>query len=121
MTLGDTGERLDLRIRQGGDFEALSLTLTNADGTAVDTSNCTSVAWAKHRATGTKVALPTALIDGKFTMTVPHVTSAALKCGANERSADSVHDWQWDVIDAGGKVFPQYYGTVLVTPDRGAE
>lgn len=121
--IGYIGEQRDLLVRQGADFETVSVTYLDAEGEAVNLTGCTfSGTIKKTWGSASEVAVVDFEIsdpatDGKFTFSISHEETAKLIAASTDKGATTQYVWQADITDAANNVKPLYYGNVIVQRD----
>lgn len=119
LVLGNIGERIDLRIRQGADFGPVRATMTNPDASPVNLTGCTLRGMVKKKPSdaqpaATFVVTVTDALAGQFAFTLPHAATFSLKAGARIDAPESAYVWDLEMEDSLGRVVPLYYGDVQV-------
>ena len=117
--IGNTGSRLDLRIRQGGTFE-FSILVTNPDGSPVNLTGATLSA--QLRRTGlapdppvaTFAIVVTDAVNGAAKLALSSAETAAITCGEAETDKASRYVWDLELLDAAARVVPLLYGNVAI-------
>lgn len=117
--IGNIGDRLDLRIRQGADFGPVRSTIHNPDGTPMDLTGCIVRGMVKKKPSDTVPAATfeasiTDALAGKFAFWLPNTVTYTLKAGAKIDSPESAYVWDFEMVDSLGRVLPVFYGDALV-------
>lgn len=117
--LGDIGEKIDLKIRQGADFGPITETLVNPNETPVDLTGCTVQGQIRKTAASTEVvaAITFEIIDaaaGTIRWGLSNAQTAAIAAGDDLKARESRYVWDRELIDSTGRVVPLSYGDVLV-------
>jgi hypothetical protein len=118
-TIGYYGEKLNLQIRQGATLGPFSATMKNADGSAVNLTNCTIRGKIRKTALSATV---TATLDcsitnaaaGQYQFGLTDEVTAAITCGEKLTDKASQYVWDLELEDSTGRVVPLYYGDCLV-------
>lgn len=121
-SIGDTGARLDLVIRQGATFGPHCLQLFNPDnaplnpGQPVDLTGCTLRAQLRRTALGQLLAtFECTIVDavqGRVDLQLDAATTAAITCGESPRDPLSRAVWDLELHDSLSRVIPLAWGTV---------
>lgn len=119
LVLGNIGERIDLRIRQGADFGPVRGTMTNPDGSPVNLTGCTLRGMVKKKPSDTLPAATFAVtvtdaLAGRYEFTLPNTATFNLKAGPRIDAPESAYVWDMEMLDSQGRVVPLYYGDVQV-------
>lgn len=119
ITLGDIGERIDLRIRQGATFGPHRFTMKNSDNTPFDLTGCTIRGQIRKEPGSPTAALSLActIIDaptGIYELEIADTATMALRAGLTMEAPESRYYWDLELLDTGGRVTPLYYGDVQV-------
>jgi|GEM_PF-1276835 len=129
--IGYLGERLDLEIRQGATFGPHAaqmfglIDLNNPThvlqgyGNPINLTSCTIRGKIRKTALSATVtcSLVVTITDallGKYEFSLTDAITAAIVAG--ERLTDNASKYVWDLelVDSTGKVFPLYYGNVII-------
>jgi len=118
-SIGFIGERLDLKIKQGGTFGPVQATMVNPNATPVNLTGATI------RGQIRKLALDTVIVEtfnvvitnptaGQYTFGLTDEETALIPAGELLDVPDSLYVWDMELEDAGGSVQPLYWGEVKV-------
>lgn len=118
-SIGDIGEKIDLKIRQGADFGPITETLVNPDGTSVDLTGCALRGQIRKTADSAEVVaeLNFEVVDaaaGVIRWGLTNAQTAGIPAGADLRMKESRYVWDRELVDATGRVVPLSYGEALV-------
>jgi hypothetical protein len=118
-TIGNIGDRLDLRIKQGADFGPVVVTLTNPDNSPMDLTGGSVQGMVKKKPSDATPAatLRTAIVDaaaGKCQFWLTHADTLGIKAGAEMTDPQSAYTWDFFFIDSQGRRLPLLYGDALV-------
>ena len=117
--IGNTGSRLDLRIRQGGTFE-FSIALKNPDGTPINLTGATLSAQirrtglAPNPAVATFAIVVTSAVNGQASLSLTDAITAVITCGETETEKASRYVWDLELLDSAARVVPLLFGDVAV-------
>lgn len=118
-TLGDIGEKIDLKIRQGADFGPITETLVNPDGTPVDLTGCTLRGQIRRAGLSAEVVAEITFeislaTDGLIRWGMTNAVTGGIPAGESMRDPASRYVWDRELVDASGRVIPLSYGDVVV-------
>lgn len=118
-TLGDIGEKIDLKIRQGADFGPITETLVNPDDTPVILTGCILRGQIRRTALAAEVVadLNFEILDplaGVIRWGLTAAQTQDIPAGESLRDKESQYVWDRELQDAAGRVIPLSYGPVLV-------
>jgi hypothetical protein len=119
LVLGNIGEKVDLRIRQGADFGPIIATMKDNLGVAVNLTGCTLSGAVKKKASDAVAAavVQATIIDataGRYKFWIPHAATATMKAGAKIDAPESAYVWDFEMVDSLNQIIPLYYGDVQV-------
>jgi hypothetical protein len=124
-TIGNIGELLGIRIKQGSDWGPFTFKMTNPPvapalvGTPVDLTGCSIVAQIRNKAFDPVIAATistpvTSALNGEYQAFLPNAATSLLTCGSDAADPKSQKVWDAFLIDSLGRKTPLYYGPAIV-------
>jgi hypothetical protein len=117
-TVGNVGEELNLRIRQGADF-ILLFQFKDANGNPTDLTGATFKSQIRKTATTTAVTKEflftvTDAVNGEVKMSLTAAETRSIKAVDDPKSGENVYVWDMEMVDSSGITIPLYYGNVSI-------
>lgn len=117
ITLGNLGEELNLKIRQGASFGPFRAQMKNADASIVNLTGCTIRGQLRKKAldaavVATLVCTITDPLLGKYEFGMPVAATTLLPAGEQLSASESQYVFDIELLTATGEVIPLYYGKV---------
>lgn len=117
MSVGNVGEAIPLRIKQGATF-SVPATIRNSDGTAVNLAGATLLGVLKKRWDSVAyVAFSISVVDvanGGIVITLSAGQTNNLECGETEQDSKSRYVYEIKLTESNGVVSPLCYGAATV-------
>lgn len=118
-SLGNIGEKLDLKIRQGATLGPFKATMLLASGEPFDLTGATIRGQIRRRALSEEVTadiqveIPAPLL-GEYQFGLDDETTAGMEAGEALADSESLYVWDLELELSDGTVKPLYYGKVSV-------